>query len=148
MHPLEYPDAYNEPADGGLRLPRNVEAEAALLGAMMIDNRLADDIGDPLDGEHFYEPVHGRVFALIKALRSSDKLANPITMAPMLGGDAGLLELGGVGYLAELTAGGGAGLIGARQFAKQIYDLAVLRSLAEVGRKLVESDAGREQAVR
>ncbi|MEP7004773.1 MAG: DnaB-like helicase N-terminal domain-containing protein, partial [Sphingomonas bacterium] len=41
-------------------LPQNVEAEAAMLGAMMIDNRLADDLVDMLEPDHFYEPVHGR----------------------------------------------------------------------------------------
>ncbi|WP_294217619.1 DnaB-like helicase N-terminal domain-containing protein, partial [uncultured Sphingomonas sp.] len=52
-----------------LQLPRNVEAEAAMLGAMMIDNRLADDLIDRLEPAHFYEPVHGRIFAAIKTLR-------------------------------------------------------------------------------
>ncbi|WP_374297707.1 DnaB-like helicase N-terminal domain-containing protein, partial [Sphingomonas sp.] len=41
------------------QLPRNVEAEAAMLGAMMIDNRLADDLVDRLEPIHFFEPVHG-----------------------------------------------------------------------------------------
>ena len=42
-------------------LPQNVEAEAALLGAMMIDNRIADDT-DRLTADHFFEPLHGRIF--------------------------------------------------------------------------------------
>jgi replicative DNA helicase len=46
-------------------------------------------------------------------------------------------ELGGAGYLAQLT-GSGAALIGARDFAQQIYDLALLRELVSVGRTMVE----------
>lgn len=118
-------------------MPQNVEAEAAMLGAMMIDNRLADDLIDRLEPDHFFEPVHGRIFAAIKNLRGADLLATPVTLRPMFEGDEGMRALGGPGYLAQLT-GSGAGLIGARQFAQQIYDLAMLRTLVSVGRSLVE----------
>ena len=108
-----------------------------MLGAMMIDNRLADDLVDRLEPMHFYEPVHGRIFAAIKTLRSNDMLATPVTLRPMFDADEGMKQLGGPAYLAGLT-GSGAGLIGARQFADQIYDLAMLRSLVTVGRTLVD----------
>lgn len=120
-----------------VQLPQNVEAEAALLGAMMIDNRLADDILDRIDAEHFFEPLHGRIFNAIRSLRANDMLATPVTLRPMFEGDEGMRELGGPAYLAQLT-GSGAGLIGARQFAQQIYDLAMLRALVTVGRSLVD----------
>ena len=119
------------------QLPRNVEAEAALLGAMMIDNRLADDVVDRIEPAHFYEPLHGRIFAAIKTLRGNDMLATPVTLRPMFEADEAMRELGGPAYLAGLT-GSGAGLIGARQFAQQIYDLALLRALVSVGRTLVD----------
>ncbi|MGL4313175.1 MAG: replicative DNA helicase [Sphingomonas sp.] len=126
------------PADPqGPKLPHNVEAEAAMLGAMMIDNRLADDLIDKLDPAHFFEPVHGRIFAAIKTLRQKDLLATPVTLRPMFEGDEGMRALGGPAYLAQLT-GSGAGLIGARDFAEQIIDLAMLRTLVSVGRGLVE----------
>ena len=108
-----------------------------MLGAMMIDNRLADDIVDRLEPLHFYEPVHGRIFAAIKTLRAQDMLATPVTLRPMFEADEGMKELGGVAYLASLT-GSGAGLIGARQFATQIYDLAMLRALVSVGHQMVD----------
>jgi len=126
-----------DPSASPPRLPQNVEAEAAMLGAMMIDNRLADDLIDLLDPAHFFEPVHGRIFAAIKTLRQSDLLANPLTLRPMFEADEGMRALGGPAYLAQLT-GSGAGLIGARQFARQIYDLAMLRTLVSVGRGLVD----------
>jgi replicative DNA helicase len=125
------------PVPETVSLPQNVEAEAAMLGAMMIDNRLADDLIDRLDAEHFFEPLHGRIFSAIKTLRGNDMLASPVTLRPMFEQDAGMRELGGPAYLAQLT-GSGAGLIGARQFAKQIYDLAMLRTLVTVGRGLVD----------
>lgn len=64
-------------------------------------------------------------------------LATPVTLRPMFEADEGMKALGGPSYLAQLT-GSGAGLIGARQFATQIYDLAMLRALVTVGRTLVD----------
>jgi len=119
------------------QLPRNVEAEAALLGAMMIDNRLADDVVGRIEPVHFFEPVHGRIFAAIVTMRRRDMLATPVTLRPMFEADEGIAALGGPSYLGALT-GSGAGLIGARQFAQQIYDLAALRALIEVGRTLID----------
>ena len=137
MATLAFPTPAAAAAAEPQQLPRNVEAEAAMLGAMMIDNRLADDLIDRLEPAHFYEPVHGRIFAAIKTLRSNDMLATPVTLRPMFEADEGMKELGGPAYLAGLT-GSGAGLIGARQFAQQIYDLAMLRALVSVGRTLVD----------
>ena len=143
MIPVERIDESEAPVP---QMPRNIEAEAALLGALLIDNRMADALDERLAPGHFYEPGHGRVFGLIKDMRAAEKLANPVTLRPLVEQDRDITRLGGAQYLAELTAAGGAGLIGARQFALQIYELAVLRSLADVGRALVDSalDTGEE----
>ncbi|HET8611920.1 MAG TPA: replicative DNA helicase [Sphingomonas sp.] len=119
-------------------LPQNIEAEAALLGALMIDNRLTEDVQLKLRPEHFFEPVHGRVYEQILRLVDRNMIANPVTLRPLFEADEAMKELGGPGYLAQLT-GSGAALIGARDFAAQIYDLALLRALVEVGRGMVES---------
>ncbi len=120
-----------------VQLPRNVEAEAALLGAMMIDNRIADEVVGRVEPAHFFEPVHARIFAAITGMRRQDMLVTPVTLRPMFEADEGITALGGPSYLGALT-GSGAGLIGARQFAQQIYDLASLRALIGVGRTLVD----------
>lgn len=126
------------PFEAEQRLPQNVEAEAVLLGAMMIDNRLADDVVEQLEPAHFFEALHGRIYSAIKDMRRRDQLVTPITLRPLFESDAAMIELGGPRYLAQLT-GSGAGLLGARQFAAQIVDLARLRALIEVGRTLIES---------
>ena len=67
------------------RLPRNVEAEATFLGALLIDNRVAEDVQIKLRPDHFYEPLHGRIYeqALkLRALRNnvlSSNIANADT---------------------------------------------------------------------
>jgi replicative DNA helicase len=118
-------------------LPQNVEAEAALLGALMIDNRLVEDVQLKLKPDHFFEPLHGRIYDAILKLTDSNRIANPVTLKPLFETDEAMKEVGGPAYLAQLT-GSGAAVIGARDFAAQIYDLALLRALVGVGRDLVE----------
>ncbi len=118
-------------------LPQNVEAEAALLGALMVDNRLVEDIQLKLKPHHFFEPLHGRIYEAILKMTDANRVANPVTLRPLFESDQNIKEVGGVAYLAQLT-GSGAAVIGARDFAEQIYDLALLRALIGVGRDLVE----------
>jgi replicative DNA helicase len=127
-------------------LPHNIEAEAALLGALMIDNRLVEDVQLKLRGEHFYEPVHGRIYESILLLVDRNMLATPVTLRPMFEADVELRQLGGPAYLAQLT-GTSVPLIGARDFAAQIYELALLRALVGVGRDLVERATDTSEAV-
>src|SRR3954464_12307537 len=84
-------------------LPHNIEAEAALLGAMMVDNRLVEDVQIKLRAEHFFEPLHGRIYDAILKIVDRNMLANPVTLRPLFEGDASMRELGGPAYLAQLT---------------------------------------------
>jgi len=128
-------ESASEPASQAL--PQNVEAEAALLGALMIDNRLVEDVQLRVRAEHFFEPLHGRIYESILRMTDANRVANPVTLKPLFDGDEAMKEVGGPAYLAQLT-GSGAAIIGARDFAAQIYDLALLRALVGVGRDLVE----------
>ena len=119
-------------------MPQNVEAEAALLGALMIDNRLVEDVQLKLKPHHFFEPLHGRIYEAILKLTDRNMVANPVTLRPSFEADESMKGLGGPAYLATLT-GSGAAIIGAKDFARQVYDLALLRALIGVGRDLVES---------
>src|SRR5687768_17858446 len=132
--PLALVDA---PQNQAASLPQNVEAEAALLGALMIDNRIAEDIQLKLRPDHFYEPLHGRIYEQILRLVDRNMIASPVTLRPLFEADEEMKELGGPSYLAQLT-GSGAAIIGARDFAEQIYELALLRALIGVGREMVE----------
>jgi replicative DNA helicase len=130
----------------GPELPHNIEAEAALLGALMIDNRLAEDVQLKLRAEHFFEPVHGRIYDAVLKLVDRNMVANPVTLKPMFDADEAIKTLGGPGYLAQLT-GSGAALIGAKDFAEQIYDLALLRELVSVGRDMATRALDTSEAI-
>jgi replicative DNA helicase len=133
-----YPIAAAEQAVETARLPANLEAEAAFLGACLIDNRVLEDLPVALTSAHFFEPLHGRIFERLSDVVGRNLLANPVTLKPYFEADEAMRSLGGPAYLAQLT-GSGASLIGARDFARQIHELALLRELITVGRTLIES---------
>ena len=124
-------------AVGARSLPSNLEAEAAFLGAVLIDNRIMEELPVPIRPEHFFEPVHQRIFDRISVMLERGGTASPVTLKPNFENDEGLAALGGTVYLAQLTADG-QGLLSTRDLAQQIYDLALLRELVSVGRNLVD----------
>ncbi len=106
----------------------NLEAEAALLGALMIDNRVVDQVSEILAVADFAEPLYGRIYEAVLQLTTAGQTANPVTLRPRFEHDPAVLELGGPGYLATLTSSG-IGLLAADSFARQIIELARRRRL-------------------
>ncbi len=127
-------------------LPANVEAEAAFLGAVLIDNRVIEELPTQLAPAHFFEPIHGKIYERILQLLDRKAIVTPVTLKPYFEADEALKELGGVTYLARLTADG-QGLLAPRELAEQIYDLALLRELVSVGRNLVSNAMDTSESV-
>ncbi len=117
-------------------LPHNIEAEQGLLGALLLNNDSYDRIADFLKPNHFYDPVHGRIFEATVKLIGNGNLASPVTLKTYLEHDAGLNELGGSAYLARL-ASNATTIANAKQYGQSIYDLAVRRDLIVIGDELV-----------
>lgn len=117
--------------------PCNVPAEAALLGAMMIENKIIDYVADRLSPSDFYEPIHGTIFETICQETAAGNSVSPVTLRPYFETDRVMKDVGGVGYLVKLTSDS-SGLIGFREMANQIRDLAKLRTLAELGRTMTQ----------
>ena len=132
---------------GGIRaLPANIEAEMAFLGAVLIDNRVIEELNTPLAPTHFFEPLHGRIYDRIVQLLDRKAVVTPVTLKPYFEADEAMRALGGTPYLARLTADG-QGLLAPRVLAAQIYDLALLRELVSVGRDLVEAAMDTSESV-
>ena len=140
LRPLPAPDA--EPADV---LPHNVEAEQQLLGAILTNNDVYDRISSIVRAEHFFEPVHKRIFEIAAARIQKNALASPVTLKAYMEDDAGLKELGGATYLARI-AGAAVASYAARDYAQMIYDLAVRRDLIQLGRDIAARAASVEVA--
>lgn len=122
-----------EPEIGGA--PHNIEAEQALLGALLVNNDVYDRVASLVRAEHFHEPVHARIFEAAANRIQKNALASPVTLKPFFEDDPGLRELGGPAYLARL-AGAAISLFAARDYAQLIYDLAIRRDLILIGQDI------------
>lgn len=118
------------------QIPHNAVAERELLGALLINNDVMTQIGDILVAEHFYEPVHQRIFDAVRKFYDRGQIANPITLKQYFDQDAALADIGGAQYLVKLAAGASA-IINVTDYARTIYDLALKRSLIGVGEEMV-----------
>jgi replicative DNA helicase len=113
-------------------VPANVEAEQALLGALLYDNAAFERIGDYLQARHFFEPFHQRLFASIESHIRKGQLAEPILLAEQFSRDPAFDELGGVRYLADLVDRAPPAA-NAPDYARAVYDLALRRDLIRIG---------------
>ena len=84
--------------------PHNIEAEQALLGAILVNNAAYHRVAEFLLPEHFAEGVHGRIFAAIGKLIERGQIANPVTLKNLFDQDGALQEIGGAQYLVRLAA--------------------------------------------
>ncbi|MEO1456428.1 MAG: replicative DNA helicase [Pseudomonadota bacterium] len=124
-------------ADGGnveeVRLqPHNIEAEQALLGAVLLSNDVFAQVEGALRAEHFYDPVHGRIYELCAQLIHKNALASPLSVKEYMKLDEGLAALGGPEYLVGLSEHV-VSLRAARDYAKIIRELALRRDLIRIG---------------
>ncbi|OWU68582.1 DNA helicase [Roseovarius sp. 22II1-1F6A] len=116
-------------------LPHNIEAEQQLLGAILTNNDIFDRVASVVGPQHFYDPVHARIFEVASARIAKNLQATPVTLKSFLEDDEGLKELGGPAYLARL-AGAAIASFAARDYAQIIYDLAIRRELMALGRDI------------
>ena len=126
--------------------PSNIEAEQALLGAILINNDVVSFVSDILEDDHFYEPIHSKIYQSINKLIDKSQLANPTTLKVFFENDEELSEIGGTEYLTRL-ANGAITIINAKDYAKIIRDLAIRRKLIGIGEEMVNIafDANLEQ---
>jgi replicative DNA helicase len=127
--PLAVPDAGPPPRAA----PHNLEAEQALLGAILFDNETYNRINGRLQARHFYDPVHGRIFDACADLISAGSLADGVTLKERFAKDGGIKEIGGAVYLMKLMDAAAPLAAQAQAYANIIYDLALRRELIRVG---------------
>ena len=133
LHPI----SDNEPAERGLREPpHNLEVEAALLGAVLRNNRAFEKVGDILNADQFYAPEHQRIYSAIKQITDKGQVANATTLSHIMDTDPLIAEVGGGGYLFELAANV-VTVINAKDYAETIRDLHLKRELIGLGEDVV-----------
>src|SRR2546428_4494736 len=112
--------------------PHNIEAEQALLGAILINNDAFDRVSDFLKPEHFYEPIHQDIYGIAASLIRLGKLATRITLKSHFPADQDIAGLSVSQYLARLAAEATT-VINAADYGRTIYDHAVRRDLIKIG---------------
>jgi replicative DNA helicase len=125
-----------EPAQNFRSAPHNIEAEQALLGAILVNNEAFYRVSDFLKPEHFFEPIHQKIYQLTSELIRAGKVATPVTLKTFIGAD---VDIGGMTvsqYLARLAAEATT-IINAEDYGHTVYDLSIRRALIIVGEDMV-----------
>jgi replicative DNA helicase len=118
--------------------PHNIEAEQALLGAILVNNEALYRVSDFLNPEHFFEPIHGQIYDVARSLIRTGKLASPVTLKTFIPADADIAGMTVAQYLARLAAEATT-IINAIDYGRMVYDLATRRELIKIGEEMVNS---------
>ncbi|MEA2994422.1 MAG: replicative helicase [Alphaproteobacteria bacterium] len=116
--------------------PHNIEAEQALIGAILVNNEAFYRVSDFLEPQHFFEPIHQKIYDLARSLIRAGKLATPVTLKTFLPGDIDIAGMTVSQYLARLAAEATT-IINAQDYGRTIYDLSIRRALIVIGEDMV-----------
>jgi len=117
--------------------PHNIEAEQALLGAILINNESHERVSGFLEAVHFFDPLHGQIYETMAKLIQAGKQATPITLKTFFDNAEAINEhLTVPQYLGRLAANATT-IINAHDYGRTVYDLAIRRTLITIGEDLV-----------
>ncbi|TNE57460.1 MAG: replicative DNA helicase [Alphaproteobacteria bacterium] len=118
--------------------PSNVEAEQALLGAILVSNEAFFKVQGFLKPDHFYESLHARIYDAMAQRIEKGNVADPVTLKPRFEDDADMAELGGISYLTFL-ASSFISVRNVRDYGRAIFDMAMRRGLIRLGEDMMEA---------
>ena len=116
-------------------LPSNIEAEQALIGSILVNNDIIDEISNIVSNKDFYDPLHAKIYSLIENLHNRGMIANPITLKSSLEKDENLSDIGGTEYLVKLTRFSSS-VKQSIDYAKIIHEKFVRRELVQISQNL------------
>ena len=117
------------------KYPSNIEAEQALLGSLLINNDIIDEISNIVNPNIFYDPAHIKIYEKIEALNNKGMIANPITLKNFFEKEDMLNEVGGTEYLVKITRFSGS-TKQAIDYAKIIHEMYLRRELIQISDNL------------
>ena len=115
--------------------PSNLEAEQALIGSVLVNNDVIDEVSSFIKPSIFYDPAHVKIYEVIENLNNKGMIANPITLKNYFEKDNMLNEVGGTEYLVKLTRFSGS-TKQAIDYAKIIHEMYLRRELVSISEKL------------
>ena len=119
-------------------LPKNLEAEQAVLAAVLMNNRALERVSEFLRGEHFSHPAHQEIYKLAERQFAAGIPFDIITAKNYLDQQGVLESVGGVEYLTQL-AGAGATVVNVEQYARIVYEHALRRDLIALGQDITDN---------
>jgi len=123
------------------RLPMNIESEQALLGALLLNNDAYDRVSDFLRAEHFFEPLHARLYQTITDMIAQGRTASPVTISSYFSGDEALTEVGGGQYLAKLAVSATT-ILNIQEYGRGIEENAQKRGIIQTAETMLERAYG------
>ncbi len=118
------------------KLPSNIEAEQALLGSILVNNDIIDEISNFISFPKFFDPIHRKIYQVVEILNGKGMIANPITLKNHFESDNSLNDVGGVEYLVKLTRFSSS-IKQSIDYAKIIHDMFLRRKLIEISTNLL-----------
>ena len=115
--------------------PSNLEAEQALLGSILVNNDIIDEVSNIVNPTTFYDPAHTKIYEVVESLNNKGMIANPITLKNYFERDNMLNEVGGTEYLVKLTRFSGS-TKQAIDYAKVIHEMYLRRELVLISDNL------------
>jgi len=116
--------------------PHNSEIEAALLGAILTNNRAFEKVSEILEPAHFFEPVHGRIYEAAARLIERGQVASPLTLRHFFEKDEALEQVGGGQYLFDLATSV-VSVVNVVDYARTVHDMYLRRQLIGLGEDVV-----------
>lgn len=117
-------------------MPNNQEAEQALLGALLVNNNGLEKVSEFLHADHFFVPVHGRIFQAILTFFERGVNATPVTIKGYFENDEDLKQVGGPSYLAEL-ASHVVSVVNVEDYGRNVLEHHLRRKIIALGEELV-----------
>src|ERR1700689_1983190 len=121
--------------------PSNLQAEQALLGALLANNRAYERVSEYLAALHFADPIHGRIYQSIARRIEAGQLADAVTLKGEFEHSGILEEVGGTAYLVQLVSSM-VGIINASEYGRTIHDTWLRRQLIDIGETVVNNAFG------
>ena len=119
------------------KMPQNIEAEQSLIGSILFDNKVMEDLPTNFVSRHFFDPLHSSIFEACISLTDNGRLADPVTLKGYLKDDVSLRDIDIEQYLSDLREGT-VSLSKAKFYADEIRNCYVRRSLIRIGDDLID----------
>ena len=131
-------------SNDALSLPSNIEAEQALIGSILVNNDIIDEVANIINSQKFFDPIHRKIYEIIESLNSKGMIANPITLKNFFENENGLSDVGGVDYLIKLTRFSSS-TKQAIDYAKIVHEMFVKRELIDISNDI--SDQSKDENI-